>query len=244
VGEYDSITWQKELMMGSEVVGAAPGQTAGAATNDVFNRATNKYISGMSRPFVWITQVNYRLPRWKSRPIFWALGDWTIGALLQYASGMPIRVPTAQSKLSSLLFRDTFANRVPGQPLWTADINDKSTYDPYSAFVLNPNAWQDPPAGQYGVSAAYYDDYRAMRRPSEALSIGRVFRIGEKANLSIRADFQNIFNRLVIGNPTATNAQQTQTISSAGETTAGFGDIDTKTGLSPRSGMIVARFSF
>jgi hypothetical protein len=102
----------------------------------------------------------------------------------------------------------------------------------------------DPPSGQYGVSAAYYADYRQMRRPSEALSIGRIFRISEKASLSIRADFQNVFNRLVIGNPVSTNAQQTQVRSSSGETTSGFGDIDTKTGLSPRSVMIVARISF
>ncbi len=151
---------------------------------------------------------------------------------------------TAQSKLSTLLFRDTFANRVSGEPLWTADINNPNSYNPYADFVLNPKAWVDPPAGQYGVSAAYYDDYRQMRRPSESFSIGRNFRIAEGVNLSIRADFLNAFNRLVIGNPTSTNAQQTQTRSSAGETTAGFGDIDTKTGLSPRSGMIVARLSF
>lgn len=240
-----NFVWQKELMMGSLAVGRPGGQAANSApTNNVFDRPTNKYISGLSRPLVWTTDFSYSLPKWGPKPVAWILADWTLGGLLQYSSGMPIRVPTAQSKLANLLFRDTFANRVPGEPLWTVDINDWGSYNPYSDFVLNPNAWADPPAGQYGVSAAYYNDYREMRRPSEALSLGRVFRIKERASLSIRADFNNIFNRTVIGNPTSTNAQQTQVRSSSGETTSGFGDINTKAGLSPRSGMIVARFSF
>jgi hypothetical protein len=37
--------------------------------------------------------------------------------------------------------------------------------------VLNPNAWADPPDGQFDVSAAYYTDYRQMRRPQATLSM-------------------------------------------------------------------------
>jgi hypothetical protein len=124
------------------------------------------------------------------------------------------------------------------------DINDPSTYDPYSDFVLNPNAWVDPPEGPFGYSPAYYSDYRYKRRPSEAMSIGRSFRLKEGVTLSFRADFQNIFNRLVTGNPTATNAKATQTSSAKGETTGGFGDINTQAGTAPRSGIIVGRLQF
>jgi hypothetical protein len=178
----------------------------------------------------------------------WAIRDWKIGAVLQYASGMPIKVPTANSQLSSLLFRDTFANRVSGQPLWKpgVNINDRSTYDPYKDFVLNPKAWVDPPAGQFSYSPGYYSDYRYMRRPSESMSIGRIFRIKEGINLSIRADFQNILNRLVMPDPTATNAGATQTANPVtGQTQSGFGYIATTgTGTAPRSGIIVARIQF
>jgi hypothetical protein len=89
-----NFSWQKELLMGSEVVGAIIGGVA--ATNNVFERETDEYLSRYSRPF-----------------------------------------------------------------------------------LLNPNAWEDPPAGQYGVSPACYSDYHQQRRPSESLSIGRNFRLKE-----------------------------------------------------------------
>jgi len=253
-----SFTWQKELMMGTEQVGQLAA-TPGVAVNNVFDRRVNKYISRLSRPFVWTTSWNYTLPRLGiNRALSWAIRDWRISGVLQYASGMPIQVPTAQTTLSSMVFQSTFANRVPGQPLFLRtykdangniatspmDINDRSTYNPYSDFVLNPNAWVDPPEGQFGTSAAYYNDYRYMRRPSERMSIGRIFRLKEGVSLSVRADFDNIFNRLIIANPTATNAKATQTWEATGETKSGFGDIDTKTGANPRSGIIVVRIQF
>jgi hypothetical protein len=242
-----SFSWQKELMMGAEVSNAL--STVPAAVNDVFNRPMNKYISRLSRPFVSVTALNYTLPELNmNKALSWAIRDWKIGAVLQYASGMPIKVPTANSQLSSLLFRDTFANRVSGQPLWKpgVNINDRSTYDPYKDFVLNPKAWVDPPAGQFSYSPGYYSDYRYMRRPSESMSIGRIFRIKEEINLSIRADFQNILNRLVMPDPTATNAGATQTANPVtGQTQSGFGYIATTgTGTAPRSGIIVARIQF
>jgi len=239
-----TFTWQKELTMGAEDVDT---QGITATVNDVFNRPTNKYVSGLSRPFVFVTAVNYRFPKLGlNRAISWAIRDWTLGVVLQYASGVPIRSPIAQNRLSTLLFRDTFANRVPGEPLFTKDLNCNSCFDPNKDFVLNPKAWVDPPAGQFGNSAGYYNDYRTRRRPSEALSIGRVFRIRERVALNIRADFQNILNRTQMNNPTSTNAKATQTVDAArGQTISGFGYINTGTVASaPRQGIIVARIQF
>jgi hypothetical protein len=157
---------------------------------------------------------------------------------------MPIKVPTAQNQLSSLLFRSTFANRVPGEPLFAVDLNCHC-YDPSTTFVLNPKAWVDPAEGQFGNSAAFYNDYRYQRRPSEAVSVGRVFRLKEGVSLSVRADFQNIFNRLVIANPTSTNAKATQVVSpTTGRPSSGFGYINTGTGAAPRNGILVARIQF
>jgi hypothetical protein len=133
---------------------------------------------------------------------------------------------------------------VEGPPLFSADLNDKSV-DPNKAFFLNPKAWADPPAGQYGYSAAYFDDYRYQRRPSESMSLGRIFRFGDKANLNIRIEFNNIFNRTQKANPTATNAKQTQTTNPAGKPTAGFGYINTgQLFAQPRTGQLVARIQF
>jgi hypothetical protein len=64
-------------------------------------------------------------------------------------------------------------------------------------------------------------------------------------NLQIRAEFTNIFNRTQINNPTVTNAFATQTTNAAGQTTAGFGYVNTGTTFgAPRQGTLVARFQF
>jgi len=158
---------------------------------------------------------------------------------------MPILAPRAQSRLNNLIFQNTYANRVPGQPLFTEDLDCNNCYDPEQDFVLNPNAWEDPPAGQFGNSPAYYSDYRQMRRPAEAMSIGRIFPIKEGITLNIRADFQNVFNRLVFGDPYSTNAKSTQRSNpTTGETTSGFGYINTTRGTSPRTGVMVIRLRF
>jgi len=109
---------------------------------------------------------------------------------------------------------------------------------------LNPAAWTEPAAGQFGTAAAYYSDYRQERRPSENLNFGRTFRIRERANLNIRAEFTNIFNRTVINYPSSTNATTTPLLTN-GTYTGGFGYINTASagGLS-RQGMLVARFTF
>jgi hypothetical protein len=79
----------------------------------------------------------------------------------------------------------------------------------------------------------------------ENMSLGRVFRIRERASLQIRAEFTNIFNRTQMNNPTVTNPLATQTVNAAGQTTAGFGYVNVGSTFSaPRQGQLVARFQF
>lgn len=188
---------------------------------------------------------------------------------MQYASGFPLRVPDAQTSLNNYLFQGpSFANRVPGQPLFNVDLNCHC-YDPNRTFVLNKDAWADPQAGQFGTSAAYYSDYRSQRRPMENFNLGRTFRIREGMSFSIRAEFTNIFNRAYWSDPTGpglTNASLAQTRQcKPGQTpqaacnadptnrvTAGFGQLTTTgvtafgttANLLPRQGSLVARFIF
>jgi hypothetical protein len=135
-------------------------------------------------------------------------------------------------------------NRVPGVPLYTVDLNCHC-YDPNKTFVLNPAAWTNPAAGQWGTAAGYYSGYRYQRRPGESMSLGRMFRIKERASFQIRAEFTNIFNRTEPNNPTAGNALASQTRNNLGQTTAGFGYINVGTvAVAPRSGQLIARFQF
>jgi hypothetical protein len=143
--------------------------------------------------------------------------------------------------------KEPCANRVPGVPLFTQDLNC-GCFDPNTTFVLNPKAWTDPAPGQFGGSAPYYSDYRGRRRPQEAFNFGRQFRITERTSLSLRAEFTNIFNRTVFPGPTATNALATQTrVNNSdpnSQATGGFGWLNTTLAGTPRQGQIVARFRF
>jgi len=235
-------TWQKTLDIGAE--SDSPAGSSGQV-NDVFNRPVNKYLSVYDQPLISTLAVNYTVPRLNTnRVLSWIARDWQPTAFLQYASGMPILAPVSTNNLSAMLFQSTFDTRVPGVPLFTQELNCHC-FDPNKTFVLNPAAWVNPPAGQFGTASAYYNDYRYQRRPVENIGLGRVFRIRERVTLSIRAEFTNIFNRTEMANPTSTNILATQTRNAAGQTTAGFGWINTSSVFTqPRQGDIIARFRF
>jgi hypothetical protein len=218
----------------------------------VFNRQNNKYLSGFDQPLVSQIAINYQVPKWRegknlgSKTLSWLARDWTMGTFLSYRSGTPIRVPGANSGLNNYLLQGaSFANRVAGQPLFLADVNCHC-FDPSKTVVLNPKAWQDPLPGQWGSSAAYYDDYRFQRRPAESFNLGRTFRFTERVSFNVRAEFTNVFNRLEMPNPSSTNAATPTAVDSLGRFTNGFGTINTTGGTAslPRQGQIVGRVTF
>ncbi len=248
-----TFTWSRSLQLGAER-DPNPGSTGNVVTNDVFNRNNNKYLSLHDQPFLFNIAATYLTPAAMDQKVVkWLTRDWSIGTYLAYGSGLPLPVPTANNNLSNQLFQGTFANRVAGEPLFTADLNCHC-FDPSTTFVLNPKAWSDPAAGQFGSSTAYYTDFRKQRRPNENLNVGRTFRLKEGITLNVRAEFTNIFNRWVVNNPVSGNANQAQTRNANGTTNGGFGFIDrtTQTGgttaaivnISPRSGVLVGRITF
>jgi hypothetical protein len=251
-----NFSWSKALTIGTEIGEPNPGTTGNAVVNEVFDRRKNKYISRYDQPLFLNFAVNYETPRLNTNKVLSTiLSNWTLGAFVQYSSGFPLRVPDAQTSLNNYLFQGaSFANRKPGVPLFNVDL-DCHCYDPNKTFVLNKDAWEDPPVGQFGSSAAYYSDYRAQRRPMENFNFGRTFRIRESMSFSIRAEFTNIFNRAYWGDPAGealTNFKQTQTTFANGNTSAGFGRVlttgatafGTTANLLPRQGSLVARFTF
>jgi hypothetical protein len=239
-----TLAWQKELADMGQGYGSGLGQVTGNV-NDVFNRRNQKSLSSLSEPFAFSVGFSYQLPalggnRWARA----AIGGWTFGGIMRYSSGLPIPVPIAQNNLSALLFRPTFFNRNPGVRLFTKDLNCHCV-DPNKDLVLNPAAWSNPDAGQWGTASAYYDDFRYQRRPNEQLSLGRIFRIREGMSFQIRAEFFNPFNRIYMNDPVATNPLVTPTRNSSGLLTGGFGYINAGSlNSQPRNGQIVARFQF
>src|SRR5262249_4013115 len=149
---------------------------------------------------------------------------WTIGATMNYASGLPILAPASTNNLSTLLFQSTFVNRNPGVSPFSKDLNCHCI-DPTKQLVLNPAAWTNPTDGQFSSGAPYYNDYRYQRRPSESMSLGRVFKFQEGMALTVRMNFQNIFNRTEMQNPTGTNISTPTTSGANGLLSGGFGFI-------------------
>jgi hypothetical protein len=156
--------------------------------------------------------------------------------------------------------------RDPTQHLYLKDINC-GCINPYTDQVLNPKAWVNPANGSWG-SNALYGDFRQARRPQENFNIGRNFRMGKEGqyNLQIRAEFVNIFNRTYLGVPSTVNPLAGVSRNQAGQITGGFGGINAVVPVNalpsspsvsggtctssnalcglPRSGTLIARFSF
>ncbi len=146
-----AFTWQNELNLGAGGLGA---NIAATPVNDIFDRGQNKYISADSQPLQMVLAFDYKTPAFTSNRWVRAIErDWTLGGVFRYASGLPILSPAAQNNLSSLLFRGTYANRVPGRPLFLKNSNCHCI-DSNKDFILNPAAWSDPAAGQFGTAAA------------------------------------------------------------------------------------------
>ena len=141
-----AFTWSRELATGTGI-------------NDVFNRKNQKSIVNSSQPLIFVLGFNYETPR-RSQNKFLrsALGSWTLSGILRYASGAPIPVPGSQNNLNTHMLQNTRMNRVSGEALFLKDLNCHCI-DPNKELVLNPNAWSDPAAGEWGTSAAFYDDF-------------------------------------------------------------------------------------
>ena len=252
-------SWQKELTVGAETFDPAFAPVA-PAVNDLNSYLSNKTISGLSVPHRLVIAANYTIPKLNvNRLLSQAIRDWQFGAVLTYQSGAPIHVPYAQNNIGQQLSlcapMDVYGNcnggplgttsnmnRVPGQPLFTTDLNSK--FNPYTQFVLNPNAWSNPAAGTFGTTAAYLNDYRYRRQQNENISLARIFRVKEGMSLSIRMELMNAFNRVRIPNPSATNSLTPQVKAGNGNTQSGFGYINPIPAAGQRTGQLVARFQF
>jgi hypothetical protein len=256
-----SFVWSKGLVNGT---GAETGQfVAGIPQyNDIYNYGINKQLNQLTRPLAVVISGAYTTPRFVAnssamKVLSQVVRDWQLSWLLRYQNGALIQSPRSNNQLNNQLRRadPTFWNYVPGANPLAVDPNCHC-FNPQTTLALNKNAWVDAPGGTFGVSAPFYNNVRWQRQPAESLGFGRNFRIGSegKYNLFVRAEFQNIFNRVFLslpgnggglaGIPSINPA--TPSTSSGGVNTGGYGYIATVggAGTTPRSGQIVARFIF
>jgi hypothetical protein len=205
----------------------------------------------------------------------YALSGWGIGAYLNYQSGAVIGRPSSNGTVpisqflgygpgngtaSAQLKKDASGNYMnPYSVNWTdysgthhtdpLDINCHC-FDPTKTVVLNPNAWENIPNGQFAADQSTFRFYRASRQPDENINFSRNFRFKERVTLNVRVEFNNILNRLRLPTPTTTgNFASAPTVFNSGANTGlysgGFGTMNVLSGTSSqRTGTFVGRITF
>jgi hypothetical protein len=234
-------TYAKTLSIGNSGINGNP-----------YNRQEQKGIDTGSIPSVFVNAITYITPKLggSNNVLRTLTGGWTIGATLWYASGALIAAPTSQvSKWNTYTFQSNVPMmRLPGQPLYLLNPNC-SCFDPnnINQRILNPAAWADVQPGTISPGSLYYNDYRGPHQINENGTIGRTFAIKERVKLTVRAEFFNVFNRVFLGTPNASNPTAVTTVNNATGAISGFGyySIGRTSNLGgQRNGDLVARITF
>jgi hypothetical protein len=243
---------------------------------EFFNPASSeKQLQATDRPYVFNINVNYTtqrsdmLNKFKFVNALWK--DWLVTWSSTYQSGT-LLTPPPQTNTNFLGASQMF--RVPGVPLFLKDLNCHCL-NPYSDQFLNPAAWSNVTGsntpdyttnnsggtlnGFFGPTT-FYGDFRGQRHPIESFNLGRNFRIKERMNFQIRAEFTNILNRTFIGDPGTGNfgaigPRGSIGRNAAGQITSGFGTVNATAAINgfpalggnaslPRQGTLIGRFTF
>jgi len=257
-----NFTWAK-----GEVIGSASDSSYylgnQAVTTDIYNYNNNKQLNQYVRPLALTITFSYTTPGFHAdgfamKALSNVARGWQLSSVLRYQSGALIGLPTSLNGLTAQLgrqntFTQNFGNNfwnLTGKPLFLVDPNCHC-FDPQHTQVLNPAAFVDAPAGQWSTSAPFYNNFRWQRQPAESMAFARNFKLGkeDRANLQVRAEFQNVFNRTFLSAPSVANPNLPITSTPyVGQVinNAGFGSITTLNGLGsqPRSGQIILRVQF
>lgn len=121
------------------------------------------------------------------------LRGWAVDGLVRVSSAPPINITVDVISPAVVSYR-TQAQIVPGQPFWIPDSTQPS------GTALNPAAFTTPPAGQVGDFPR-----NSLRSPYSIdqtdLAVRRRFKLTENLNLSVRAEYFNVFNHPMFGAP-------------------------------------------
>jgi hypothetical protein len=138
--------------------------------------------------------VSYELPSPAGGHIGNAiLRGWALDGLVRVSSAPPINIVELVISPTVGAYR-TQAQVVPGQPFWIPDSTQPS------GTALNPAAFTPPPVGQVGDFPR-----NSLRSPYSIdqtdLAVRRRFKLNERLNLNLRAEYFNVFNHPMFGAP-------------------------------------------
>jgi hypothetical protein len=237
-------------------------------SQDPFNRSLGKDLSALDLPHQFRASATYTVPHQQSgvfsnKILSNIVSDWQIGVFLQYQSAPLLTLPTSPTTNPTstwLGYGPGPAQLIPGQSPYSTNWTDYSgavhttpidlnckCFNPQTTVVLNPAAFTAVPDGQFAANMSSNRAFRGFRTPEEDFNIGRNFRIKEKVTLQLRAEWTNIFNRLLLPQPNTTASYVTKPTQVNGIYTGGYGTVIPTAGngiAGMRSGQIIARISF
>jgi hypothetical protein len=206
-----SYTWSKTLTNAESIFNEFSG-----FTQDAYNIKAEKALSINDYPNNLVLSYEYQFPFGPGKrfanvsgPAGKVVGGWSVAGIHQYQSGRPNMIYSGTNPYSPFIGENGFLMRpnvVPGVPQRSpAFLN--GTFDPNGTVVngvdhgalLNINAWSFPAWGQLGNAPRSDGGIRLPAYYNEDISFAKSTPATEGINVEFRADFLNIFNRVVLG---------------------------------------------
>jgi hypothetical protein len=137
------------------------------------------------------------------------LGGWTISAIMRYRSGDPLRIGFGGYDGDALWNSGMRANEDLYGDAQSFSVNESDLDTTNGTQYLNPEAFSEPPVTDrrvpiaMGTATRWLGDTRGFALLQEDFSIIKQTSLGfrEGANMELRADIVNLFNRNSLSNP-------------------------------------------
>jgi hypothetical protein len=192
---------------------SGPGYTglgddaAGGRPLDTKNRAIEKRLAGFDTPHNLVLSWGYELPFGKGKRLLAngggvvnaVVGGWQVNAIQKYVAGTPIGV--GGGGVLPISGGGNRPNVVAGVSARTNV--SRGAFDPARDRYLDVNAFSQPAAFSFGNAPPVLPNVRTFGLFNEDFSVLKDFRIVESHRIQFRAEFFDIFNRVVFGAPLA-----------------------------------------
>jgi len=202
-------TWSKSLSNGDSQQGVFSGMT-----QSTYNYQAEKGLAINDIPHNLVINYSYELPVGPSKKFLNVggvggklIGGWKLSGIQQYQQSGPI--PIVQRNLNAGLFiggtGDPMATANRMRPNVVIGANRQSPryhasdFDPSKDVMFNINAWNVAPQFTIGNAPRAYSDIRRFPLLNEDFAVIKRTSWGEKHSVDFRAEFFNIFNRVVFG---------------------------------------------
>ena len=197
-------TISKAIVSGGGYTGLGD-DAAGSRPLDTNNRLIEKRLAGFDTPQNLVLSWGYEMPFGKGKKFLGhagtaanlLVGGWQINAIQRYVSGTPVGV--SGGGVIPLSNGGNRPSRVLGVPART-NVSG-SDFDPARDRYLDPNAFVQPAAFTLGNAPPVLADVRTFSFLNEDFSVLKDFPFYEAHRIQFRAEFFNIFNRVVFAGP-------------------------------------------